>query len=304
MIRELIIIMIHMPSLFSACVQLAAHSGKIIRAVQATGELQVIDKGCDDPCTLADRSSEQMIVSTLAHYFPNLTVIGEENMQPSPEHQIELHINSIPHNLLPESLHYLPIDKLVVWVDPLDGTKSYTLGDYKYVTTLIGVAYESHPIFGVIHPVFAENSPVYWGGPGIGVYRTNDPGQIGELYDLPQATDYSFTTTRSHYTEYIDRFIQFLQPERTVSESGAGFKALSVLSGTAAVYLYPGSGCSKWDICAAQALIEASGGSLTDMSGQKYSYEKEVERQNMNGLIASRNEEYISRVVTKWGEFN
>lgn len=295
--------MIHIPSLFSACIQLAAHSGKIIRAIQATGDLQVIDKGCDDPCTLADRSSEQVIVSTLSYYFPDLCVIGEENMQASPEHRLELPTSSIPLDLLPESLHHLPADKLVVWVDPLDGTKSYTLGDYKYVTTLIGVAYESQPIFGVIHQVFAENHPVYWGGPGIGVYRTNDPGQVGELYDSPQATDYSFTITRSHYTECIAQFIQFLQPERTLSECGAGFKALSVLAGTAAVYLYPSAGCCKWDTCAAQALIEAAGGSLTDMFGQKYSYGKEVETQNKNGLVASRNGEYLSRVVTKWSEF-
>jgi 3'(2'), 5'-bisphosphate nucleotidase len=49
----------------------------------------------------------------------------------------------------------LETDKLVIWVDPLDGTMNFVTGDLMGVTTLIGVAYEGRPIFGVIHYPFA-----------------------------------------------------------------------------------------------------------------------------------------------------
>ena len=46
-------------------------------------------------------------------------------------------------------------EDLVVWVDPLDGTKEYTEGLLDTVTVLIGIAYEGKAIAGII------NQPYY-----------------------------------------------------------------------------------------------------------------------------------------------
>jgi fructose-1,6-bisphosphatase/inositol monophosphatase family enzyme len=37
-------------------------------------------KGYNDPVTAADKEAEVVIDSTLRHYFPNLIVIGEEEV--------------------------------------------------------------------------------------------------------------------------------------------------------------------------------------------------------------------------------
>ena len=66
--------------------------------------------------------------------------------------------------------------QLLVWVDPLDGTKEYTQGydEAKFVTILIGVAWRGKPIAGVINqPFFKKDADsflerVLWGIVGLG----------------------------------------------------------------------------------------------------------------------------------------
>ena len=43
------------------CVQAARHAGTIIREVQAKGKLDVVEKGVNDPQTIADRRSEGLV---------------------------------------------------------------------------------------------------------------------------------------------------------------------------------------------------------------------------------------------------
>lgn len=37
-----------------------------------------------------------------------------------------------------------------MWIDPLDGTKSYVNNELNFVTTLIGVSYKGIPLLGLI----------------------------------------------------------------------------------------------------------------------------------------------------------
>jgi len=48
-------------------------------------------------------------------------------------------------------------EKAVVWIDPLDGTKDFTLGNLSAVTVLIGLAIEGVPKIGVVHNPFKTN---------------------------------------------------------------------------------------------------------------------------------------------------
>lgn len=42
------------------------------------------------------------------------------------------------------------IDKLCVWLDPLDGTLDFVMNNLDNVTTLIGVSYNNQPLLGVV----------------------------------------------------------------------------------------------------------------------------------------------------------
>ena len=43
----------------------------------------------------------------------------------------------------------VPIGELCVWVDPLDGTREFTSGNYEFVSTLVGISRGGRPIAGV-----------------------------------------------------------------------------------------------------------------------------------------------------------
>lgn len=66
--------------LYSACLQLGEHAGKFIRNVWHSKELDSFEKSYDNPCTAADLGSQKLIAATLLRYFPNLCIIGEENV--------------------------------------------------------------------------------------------------------------------------------------------------------------------------------------------------------------------------------
>ncbi|CAF3376598.1 unnamed protein product, partial [Rotaria sp. Silwood2] len=65
----------------SASLTLAKRAGQIIKDVQMSGSLDIVEKGFNDPQTIADRASQQLIVSSLAKHFPQLTIRGEENIK-------------------------------------------------------------------------------------------------------------------------------------------------------------------------------------------------------------------------------
>lgn len=57
--------------------------------------------------------------------------------------------------------------------------------------------------------------------------------------------------------------------------------------GKAHAYVFASKGCKKWDTCAPQAVLEAVGGKLTDIFGNEYSYNENVEHPNKGGVFAT-----------------
>lgn len=122
--------------------------------------------------TLADTSIQCEIMSNLKAYFPEvrtrqLTVVGEEQMLVCPSRYSlrrvqQFDLDLVPDSLIPEAMRELPLEDLVVWVDPLDGTQSFIEGDFKAVTTLIGVSYRHQAALGVVHQVCSSPPTTYW----------------------------------------------------------------------------------------------------------------------------------------------
>lgn len=64
-------------------------------------------------------------------------------------------------------------------------------------------------------------------------------------------------------------------------------QVLLLIDGRAHAYLFPSSGCSKWDTCAPEAVLHAAGGRLTDVHGNTYTYEPTVKHRNTGGTLAT-----------------
>lgn len=62
---------------------------------------------------------------------------------------------------------------------------------------------------------------------------------------------------------------------------------LYLLEGKAHAYVFPISGCRRWDTAAPEAVLRAAGGELTDIFGKKYSYTQSDDFLNKTGVIAT-----------------
>lgn len=280
----------------------AEKAGSVVRKVLYSGELGIIEKtGANDLQTLADRLVQKSIFASLSKRFPKVTIIGEEDLpaEPVEDDLIETGQNcEIIQKPCPDQYTNLKEEELVVWVDPLDGTKEYTEGLLDHVTVLIGIAYEGTAIAGVINQPFynyqmgdgAALGRTLWGVLGLGAFGF-------QLQEVPDGKRI-ITTTRSHGNKLVTCAVQAMDPHDVIKVGGAGNKIIQLVEGKASAYVFASPGCKKWDTCAPEAILHAVGGKLTDMHGNAYRYDADVKHMNSAGVLATLQDHqyYLSRV--------
>ncbi|EZA51931.1 3'(2'),5'-bisphosphate nucleotidase [Ooceraea biroi] len=276
-------------------------AGKIIRDVLSKGGLNIVEKGKNDLQTEADRCAQRCIVASLSRQFPNITIIGEEEPS-SCEVPSEWIVTEADQDVLqlklPNHLEDINPKDVCIWVDPLDGTAEYTQGLVEHVTVLVGVAIGKTAIGGVIHQPYYKNneSDAYgrtlWGidGVGFGGFAPKPPPEEKRI----------ITTTRSHSDGIVQSAIKSLDPDEVARVGGAGHKVILLLEGKAHAYVFASGGCKRWDTCAPEAVLHAIGGVLTDLHGERYSYNPETTRANTRGVLATApgqsHQWYLSRI--------
>jgi len=287
----------------SASLTLAKRAGQIIKDVQMSGtSLDIVEKGRDDPQTKADRASQQLIVSSLTKYFPQLTVRGEENIPIEKsaatsdiDDLIGSNLNEVLQATCPNEFRDLQEKDLVVWVDPLDGTREFTEGRLEGVTVLIGVATKGSAIGGIIHQPFYTDGNEYgrsvWGILNSGVYgkffpnTTPLPGRI-------------IAGSLSHRSKTVVDVVNACQPTEVLQAGGCGYKVLLVLERRVHAYVHASRGCSLWDTCAPEAVLKAGGGILTDVFGNTISYLATNETSVKTGVLATMdNHEWYAQKI-------
>ena len=294
---------VSMAELISASIDLAHHAGKRIKEIYQSGHLGAVDKSnpntapsdtnqatsdapfgtIDDPQTLADIAAQKVILGSLARAFPGLRLVGEEGDVPaSATDLVTPSLQLVDGGRFPEQLRSVPLSSVTVYIDPLDGTKEFTLGHTEGVTLLIGFTIDDRAVAGVIGQPFTGN--VVWGAVGVGVegvkhhdvhnYHDQDPAS--SMLDtttpstpLPASAPTSriIVTTRSHFTPVLSSLLTRLQPTALVRSGGAGSKTLLLLSRQVDCYYFPSFGLKWWDVVACQAVVEAAGGRVTDAWG-------------------------------------
>ncbi|PWA27877.1 hypothetical protein CCH79_00000516, partial [Gambusia affinis] len=314
--------------LVASAYSVAEKAGAIVRKVLHSGDLGIVEKtGANDLQTLADRLAQKSICASLSRRFPKVTIIGEEDL-PCEEVQEDMIENGQAEEILqkicPKEYEALKEEELVVWVDPLDGTKEYTEASsclhlqvvdqelhkeldkthstairlLDNVTVLIGIAYGGRAIAGVINQPFynyqlgsgAALGRTIWGVLGLGAFGF-------QLQEGP-ADKRIVTTTRSHSNKTVTDCVNAMEPHDVIRVGGAGNKIIQLIEGKASAYVFASPGCKKWDTCGPEAILHAVGGKLTDMFGNLYHYNADVKHMNSAGVLATlRNHDYyVSRV--------
>lgn len=235
-------------------------AGEAILGIYESGEdVEVEYKADQSPLTAADRASHALLMERLQQLW-NLPVLSEESRE-------------------------VPWERRGQWesywlVDPLDGTKEFIRRNGEF-TVNVALVSRGVPVYGVVYaPV---PGLLYFGAAGHGARRAvrgvdyaDRDGLAARLTDaecafpsLPLAQEagrpFTVVASRSHgnveTTDFIERLEADHGPARRVSV-GSSLKLCLCAEGTADVYprLAP---TMHWDTAAAQAIVAAAGGRVT-----------------------------------------
>jgi 3'(2'), 5'-bisphosphate nucleotidase len=234
-------------------IALARKAGRAILEVYSSGDFGTTTKEGGSPLTLADHAANDVIIKGLNEIAPELPILSEESRQ-------------------------VPYSERKGWdrfwmVDPLDGTKEFIKRNGEF-TVNIALIEEKFPTAGVVYaPVLGI---AYYGVEGSGAFKVE--GDQGGRAERISPADYNKGTlkivaSRSHKGPALERFVEKIGEAGFVS-MGSSLKLCLVAEGAA--HLYPRLGPTmEWDTAAAQAVVEAAGGKVEDLTGKRLSYNKE-----------------------------
>jgi len=239
--------------LLDAMQQIAAAAGQA--TLHYYGQPIPIETKADhSPLTQADKASHALIAAELARLTPEIPVVSEESVE------------SAAISSAAREWRWL--------VDPLDGTKEFIKQTGQF-TVNIALVQGNYPVLGVVHvPV---SNTCYLG-------VTSDE-QIGAWLQLPNRSRQPIRTrtadlkhltvvaSRDHAGPVVESFLQRLQGADLTS-MGSSLKFCLVAEGQADFYprVVP---TMQWDTAAAQAIVEAAGGQLTELDGTRLVYHKD-----------------------------
>ncbi|MGZ3460684.1 MAG: 3'(2'),5'-bisphosphate nucleotidase CysQ [Archangium sp.] len=237
-------------ALVSAVCDVAREAGRATLQFYG-GAVSVERKGDDSPLTAADKASHTLILEALRRLTPGLPVLSEESSE-------------------------LEVAERRKWstfwlVDPLDGTKEFIKGTGEF-TVNIALVSGTEPVLGVVHvPV---TGVTYWGRKGGGAFMAQADQAPVALHTRPANLErLVIVASKDHAGPRVEALLRRLTTASTAS-MGSSLKFCLVAEGRADFYPRLQPTC-EWDTGAAQCVLEAAGGAVTDTEGRRLVYNKE-----------------------------
>lgn len=253
---------------------IAADAAKVVMEVYAR-PFDVDYKGPQDPVTEADRRANDLICERLLQAFPGVPVVAEESD--------------------PQTFADFRAHARVFFVDPVDGTREFVDRNGEFAV-MIGLVEGARAIASVIDA--PARGDVFAGWVGQGAFRTRNGG-AREPLRVSQVADISkgrLVGSRSHRGPQLERALARLSPLEMRVMGSAGLKGTLVAAAEVEAYIAPGYAGQRWDACAADALVTAAGGKLTDTYGDAIDY-RAPSLSNDRGLLASNG--YVHEALLK-----
>jgi 3'(2'), 5'-bisphosphate nucleotidase len=210
-------------------------------------DFDVYTKEDSSPLTEADLAAHNIIVDALQKLTPEIPVLSEESTK-------------------------IPFETRSSWnrywlIDPLDGTREFVNKNGEF-TVNIALIDNHKPVMGVVYVPVTETT--YFGTVGEGAFVERD-GEISEISASSKAhTPLRVAGSRSHAGESLKRFLAEVGAHQMLS-MGSSLKLCLVAEGKADIYPRIGP-TSEWDTGAAQAVVEAAGGMVTETNGEPLRY--------------------------------
>jgi 3'(2'), 5'-bisphosphate nucleotidase len=235
--------------LCTAVVALAQRAGQAIMGIYQADELTWTVKCDASPVCQADLLAHEVLVAGLAALTPGLAIVSEEGGEQDRARLISGQF----------------------WlIEALDGTKEFISRRDEF-TVNVALVDDGRPVFGVV--VAPALGLAYWGVPGIGAFRADAAG-VAAIHAAPPlaAGPLRVVASKSHLNEETQAFIAGLGACELV-QAGSSLKFCRIAEGAADIYPRLGPTC-EWDTAAAQAVLEAAGGTVCTFSGHALQYGK------------------------------
>ncbi len=232
-------------------VEIAERAGEAVMEVYPRDDFGTAYKDDHSPLTLADTASHKVILEALRKFTPELPVLSEEAKAVTYEERKSW--------------------KAYWLVDPLDGTKEFIKKNGEF-TVNIALIEDGIPVLGVVNAPALGHT--YYAARGEGAFRKEDGREPGKIkVSHPAGGMPKVVGSRSHGGEALNQFLRRIGPYELIS-MGSSLKFCLVAEGSA--HLYPRLGPTmEWDTAAAQCIVEEAGGVVTDLDGNRLTYNKE-----------------------------
>lgn len=223
---------------------LALKGGEILRSHfgKLNGE-QIELKGPHDVVTKADKDVERLYAEEIRKAWPDHGIIGEEGTSETP-------------------------DREFVWVlDPLDGTKNYSM-EIPFFCTTICLLRNKEPIVAVIYEPVTDH--LFYASKDGGAYKNDQLIRVSQQSDIKNAMLLYCHSADAQAIETAEHYIMKLKlAARDASRlRSAGCEMALVAKGACEAYLM--NQLPLWDLAAGALLVREAGGKATDFSGKEW----------------------------------
>lgn len=236
-------------------------AGKIVLRYYV-GTTEVDWKTPSEPVTAADHASNDFIIARIARDFPEEAIVSEESKAGRQRFECER-----------------------TWfIDPMDGTKEFISRNGEF-SVMIGLVEQGVPVLGAVYQPTEDR--LYLGGRDLGARLlqggTATPLHVSERTDV---STFRLVVSRSHLEPVVDTIRKKLRIENLRQSGSVGLKCGLIARAECDLYMHPSPHTRLWDSCAPQAILEAAGGTFTDMYGDPLDYRSEDVR-NLKGMLVS-----------------
>jgi 3'(2'), 5'-bisphosphate nucleotidase len=244
--------------------RLARAAGRMAAQIRSGGLPVQLRDG--QPTTLADRLSAELIATGLARAFPSDAIVAEDGVEDG----------VAPRDPASPA-------RRTWYVDPIDGTWEYCFGRPGY-SVMIGLVAGDRPVVGAVYQPAADR--LFAAAPGrasvaIGGGR-GWPIAVSRRALGPGLRLVSSPRTRPGLADQVARALGI--SDQLVIGS-VGVKVGLIAAGERDLYVSPSARCRGWDVCAADAILRAAGGMLTDLAGHPLRYAPDAPP--FGGLLAT-----------------
>lgn len=237
---------------------LLRHYHSPFRVEQKVNALQEIEE-----VTAADREANELIVSRLAHEFPDDGILAEE----SADNESRL-------------------EKDRVWmIDPMDGTKNFIQRDGDFAVQ-IGLTVSGASVAGVVYQPVRD--VLYRAARGGGSWieePDHEPARMS-VSTVTISQQMILASSRSHRSPRMEQVVDLFGFRKEVRRGSVGVKIGLITERQADIYLHLSPSTKQWDTCGPEIVLTEAGGRLTDLFGGPLKYNG-VRIDNRNGIVAT-----------------